>query len=146
MILCKIAEIGGLTKTLIAPQWQKIETSALRTSKKNNFSYRMYVGCSMGCQPQKHNLLKFFSHLVSFVELSMLIILVEKNSMIARLLFEILPKYRQNLPKTSNQGFRYFRYRIVYNRENLTYSYIKMIGMKSSTTYTVLKSIDHHHH
>ena len=99
-----------------------------------------------GVNHKKHNVLKIFSHLVSFVELSMLIILVKKNSMIARLLFEILPKYRQNLPKTSNQGFRYFRYRIVYNRENLTYSYIKMIGMKSSTTYTVLKSIDHHHH
>ena len=55
------------------------------------------MGGSMGSQPQKHNVLKFFFLIAGFVELSLLIILVKKFSSIARLFIELCPKYRQNL-------------------------------------------------
>ena len=36
----QVAEIGGLRKTLIALEGNKLEMSALRRSKENNFLYR----------------------------------------------------------------------------------------------------------
>ena len=37
----QLAEIRGLRKTLITLEWKKLERSALRRSKENNFLYRM---------------------------------------------------------------------------------------------------------